>query len=117
MDKLGDIFSFMKSAKAYAATAVALGGILLTLSADDNFHSLGIPDTFIGKMAGVGTLLVAFGAVFGVRNARTVSQAQRDLERAAAGKPAAKRAPRKRAVAAKKTTKRGPKPPNSSGAK
>jgi hypothetical protein len=73
-------FDLFKSAKAYVATLVALGGILLTLSADENFKSLGIPDTFVGKMAGIGTLLVTFGAVFGVRNIRTVEQAQEDLE-------------------------------------
>lgn len=80
------------SAKAYIGTLVALGGILLTLSADDNFHNLGIPDTWIGKIAGIGTLLVAFGAIFGVSN--------RDSgERRSAAKPAAKKArPRKRAA-------------------
>lgn len=82
MDKLGQVFDLFKSAKAYVATLVALGGILLTLSADKNFQSLGIPETFVGKMAGIGTLLVAFGGVFGVRNLRTAAQAKQDLARA-----------------------------------
>lgn len=77
-----DMLNFMKSAKAYVATLVALGGVLLTLSADKDFASLGIPDTVLGKIAGVGTVLVSFGAVFGVRNQRTVEQAQDDLARA-----------------------------------
>lgn len=82
LDQVKQMLSLMSSAKAYVATLVALGGILLTLSADENFQSLGIPETAVGKMAGVGTLLVAFGAVFGVRNVRSVEQAQEDLERA-----------------------------------
>ena len=79
---MNDILSLARSAKAYVATLVALGGVLLTLSADKDFAALGIPDTAMGKIAGVGTLLVSFGAVFGVRNQRSVEQAQDDLARA-----------------------------------
>ena len=77
-----DLLNFARSAKAYVATLVALGGVLLTLSADKDFAALGIPDTVLGKLAGIGTLLVSFGVVFGVRNQRTIQQAQDDLERA-----------------------------------
>ena len=118
-EQVKQMLSLMSSAKAYMATLVALGGILLTLSADENFQSLGIPETAVGKIAGVGTLLVAFGAVFGVRNVRSVEQAQGDLERArnrAAApprkrvtKPRAKRAAPKR-VAAQKESDTAPPP-------
>lgn len=105
MNQIKEMLDFMKSAKAYVGTLVAIGGILLTLSADENFQSLGIPDTVVGKIAGVGTLLVTFGAIFGVRNRRTVSQATDDLKRAREAKPAAKKASPRKRVASRRRRK------------
>jgi hypothetical protein len=79
MANSSNIFDLLKSAKAYVATAVALGGLMLTLGVDSNFAQL-VPETWPGKIVGIGTLLVAFGGVFGVRNARTIPQAEEDLQ-------------------------------------
>lgn len=78
---MNNVLDIFKSAKAYVATFVALGGLMLTLGADSNFQQL-VPETWPAKIVGIGTLLVAFGGVFGVRNQRTVKQAEDDLIRA-----------------------------------
>ena len=78
-----DALNILKSAKAYVALGVALGGFFLTVGTDPDTSGL-FPSTWVQWLVGAGTALVAFGGVFGVRNARTVEQAQEDLAKAKA---------------------------------
>lgn len=67
--------------KALVALAGTIGVAVATIAADPSTSAI-LPQTSIQWLAAVGTMLITAGAVFGVRNARTVEQAQHDLDTA-----------------------------------
>lgn len=90
-----------QSLKAIAGALVAFGGALAMIAVDPSTAAL-LPQHWSQWIAAAGAALITFGGVFGVRNARTVKQAQADLDRAL------KRTPRARVRARKATPARRP---------
>lgn len=94
--------ALLRNAKAIIATLAAFGTALAVVIADPSTSAL-LPENWVQWIAAGAGALVALGAVFGIRNGRTVEQAQADLNRAVARQAKAKstparRRPRKRAA-------------------
>lgn len=83
-----------RNAKAIIGVLAALGTAIGLVIADPNTSAL-LPESWVQRIVIVAGALVTLGGVFGIRNSRTVEQAQADLDRAIERK--AKRSPRRRA--------------------
>lgn len=75
-----------QSVKAIAGALVAFGGALAIIAVDPSTTAL-LPQHWSQWIAAASAMLLAFGGVFGIRNARTVAQAQSDLDRALDRRP------------------------------
>lgn len=87
-----------RNAKAIVGVLAALGTAIGLVIADPKTSAL-LPDSWVQRIVIIAGALVTLGGVFGIRNGRTVEQAQADLDRAIERKAerVAKAAPRKRA--------------------
>jgi len=83
MDLVKQALSIFKSAKAWFASAVAFASALLVLAADKDFQQI-VPDNIETWLMAIASAIVVFGGVFGIRNQRTVADAEDDLRRAKA---------------------------------
>lgn len=87
----------VRNAKALLATLAAIGTALAVVIADPSTSAL-LPENWVQWIATGAGALVALGAVFGIRNSRTVEQAQEDLDRAVARKAKRTAKPRRPAL-------------------
>lgn len=106
-----------QSLKAIAGALIAFAGALAVVAADPRTSAL-LPESWLQWIVAGAAALTVFGGVFGIRNARTVDQAQADLDRALdrQPRPRARKAARRRARKANPPAIRHPSAPHPAAA-